>query len=325
MKITQTQLEQVNDRMQALIRSNSFYGKKLEAAGMTEVHTPEEFAKLPFSEKKDLRDAYPLGLMAVPEEEIVLKERLHPGKMLLVDTVKGKIYQDEELKEIYATKQPYGEWLDSNLVELKELKIPNKHVEEYGKEQRKQLQKAFGYTYEQYRTSIRNMALNGAENIGAMGVDTPLAVFSKQNRPLFDYFKQLFAQVTNPPIDAIREEIVTSTSVYVGKDGNLLEQKPENCQVLKINNPILTNTDMMKIKSFKHEGFKTAVVSTLYYKSTKLERAIDRLFVEVDKAFREGANILVLSDRGVDENHMPIPSLLAVSAVHQHLLKNKQE
>ena len=215
-------------------------------------------------------------------------------------------------------------WLDSHLVQLKDIKIPNERPEEYTPEQRARLQKAFGYTYEQYRTSIRNMALNGAESIGAMGVDTPLAVFSKQNRPLFDYFKQLFAQVTNPPIDAIREEIVTSTSVYVGKDGNLLEQKPENCQVLKINNPILTNTDMMKIKSFKHEGFKTAVVSTLYYKSTKLERAIDRLFVEVDKAFREGANILVLSDRGVDENHMPIPSLLAVSAVHQHLVKTKK-
>lgn len=137
--------------------------------------------------------------------------------MLLVDTVKGKIYQDEELKEIYATKQPYGEWLDSNLVELKELKIPNKHVEEYGKEQRKQLQKAFGYTYEEYKNSIRTMALNGGESIAAMGVDTPLAVLSEKQRPLFDYFKQLFAQVTNPPIDAIREEIVTSTTIYVGK------------------------------------------------------------------------------------------------------------
>ena len=158
-----------------------------------------------------------VGVLEVPEEEIVLKERLHPGKMLLVDTVEGKIYQDEELKEIYATKQPYGEWLDSNLVELKELKIPNKHVEEYGKEQRKQLQKAFGYTYEEYKNSIRTMALNGGESIAAMGVDTPLAVLSEKQRPLFDYFKQLFAQVTNPPIDAIREEIVTSTTIYVGK------------------------------------------------------------------------------------------------------------
>ena len=266
-----------------------------------------------------------VGVLEVPEEEIVLKERLHPGKMLLVDTVKGKIYQDEELKEIYATKQPYGEWLDSNLVELKELKIPNKRVEEYGKEQRKQLQKAFGYTYEEYKNSIRNMALNGGESIAAMGVDTPLAVLSEKQRPLFDYFKQLFAQVTNPPIDAIREEIVTSTTIYVGKKGNLLEEKPENCQVLKINNPILTNTDMLKIKQMHKPGFKVAVVPITYYKSTKLERAIDRLFVEVDKAYKDGANILVLSDRGVDENHVPIPSLLAVSAVHQHLVNTKKQ
>ncbi|MDO4647577.1 MAG: glutamate synthase large subunit [Eubacteriales bacterium] len=265
-----------------------------------------------------------VGVLPIPEESIVLKERLHPGKMLLIDTVQGKVVDDDELKRTYAAMQPYGEWLDSNLLKLGDIHIPNQRPVEYTKEQRARLQKAFGYTYEQYRTQIRNMALNGSESIGAMGVDTPLAVLSDQNRPLFDYFKQLFAQVTNPPIDAIREEIVTSTSVYVGKDANILEQKPENCRVLKIHNPILTNTDMMKIKHLSQDGFHTAVVSTLYYKSTKLERAIDRLFVEVDKAYRDGANILVLSDRGVDENHMAIPSLLAVSAVHQHLVKTKK-
>ena len=265
-----------------------------------------------------------VGVLPVPEENIVLKERLHPGKILLVDTVQGKVIDDNELKEKYAKAQPYGEWLNSNLVRLKDIKIPNVRVEEYTEEQRARLQKAFGYTYEQYRTSIRNMALNGAESIGAMGADTPLAVLSREHRPLFDYFKQLFAQVTNPPIDAIREEIVTSTSVYAGKDGNLLVQQPENCRVLKILHPILTNTDMLKIKNLKQDGLRSAVVSTLYYKSTRLERAMDRLFVEVDKVFREGANILVLSDRGVDENHMAIPSLLAVSAVHQHLVKTKK-
>ena len=265
-----------------------------------------------------------VGVLPVPEENIVLKERLHPGRILLVDTVQGKVIDDNELKEKYAKAQPYGEWLNSNLVRLKDIKIPNVRVEEYTEEQRARLQKAFGYTYEQYRTSIRNMALNGAESIGAMGADTPLAVLSREHRPLFDYFKQLFAQVTNPPIDAIREEIVTSTSVYAGKDGNLLVQQPENCRVLKILHPILTNTDMLKIKNLKQEGLRSAVVSTLYYKSTRLERAMDRLFVEVDKVFREGANILVLSDRGVDENHMAIPSLLAVSAVHQHLVKTKK-
>ena len=269
----------------------------------------------------DLILASEVGVLDVPEEEVVLKERLHPGKMLL----KGKIYQDEELKEMYTTKQPYGEWLDSNLVELKDLKIPNMRVEEYEPVKRKQLQKAFGYTYEEYRNSIRNMALNGGESIAAMGVDTPLAVLSDKRRPLFDYFKQLFAQVTNPPIDAIREEIVTCTTVYAGKQGNLLEEKEENCRVLKINNPILTNTDMLKIKKMKKEGFRVAVVPITYYKSTKLERALERLFVEVDKAYKDGADILVLSDRDVDENHMAIPSLLAVSAVHQHLVATKKQ
>ena len=273
----------------------------------------------------DLILASEVGVLDVPEEDIVLKERLHPGKMLLVDTTKGKIYHDEELKEMYTAKQPYGEWLDSNLVELKSLKIPNKRVEAYDGEMRKRLQKAFGYTYEEYKNSIRMMALNGGESIAAMGVDTPLAVLSEKHRPLFDYFKQLFAQVTNPPIDAIREEIVTSTTVYVGKKGNLLEEKAENCQVLKIRNPILTNTDMLKIKEMQVDGFQVAVVPITYYKSTKLERAIDRLFVEVDKAYKDGANILVLSDRGVDENHVPIPSLLAVSAVHQHLVNTKKQ
>lgn len=265
-----------------------------------------------------------VGVMPVPEEEIVLKERLHPGKILLVDTRKGQIFSDDEIKEIYAKKQPYGEWLDSNLVELHDLKIPNIRVEEYDGEELTRMQKAFGYTYEDYRKSIYSMALNGSEGIAAMGTDTPLAVLSQKHQPLFNYFKQLFAQVTNPPIDAIREEIVTSTTVYVGKDGNLLKEQPENCQVLKVNNPILTNTDMLKIKNMKVDGFKVAVVPITYYKSTRLDRAIDRLFVEVDKAYKDGANILVLSDRGIDENHMPIPSLLAVSAVHQYLVKTKK-
>ena len=265
-----------------------------------------------------------VGVLDIPEEKIVLKERLHPGKMLVVDTKQGKIIQDEELKEYYATRQPYGEWLDSSLVELKSLKIPNKKVEEYSETRLKQLQKAFGYTYEEYRSGIYKMALNGSESIAAMGKDTPLAVLSERPRPLFDYFKQLFAQVTNPPIDAIREKIVTGTTVYVGKDGNLLEEQPENCKVLKINHPILTNTDMLKIKELDVDGLKTAVISINYYKSTKIERAIERMFVEVDRAYAEGANILVLSDRGVDENHVPMPSLLAVSAVHQHLVRMKK-
>ena len=168
------------------------------------------------------------------------------------------------------------------------------------------------------------MANTGNEATKAMGKDTPLAVLSERTHPLFNYFKQLFAQVTNPPIDAIREEIVTSTSVYLGKDGNILEEKPDNCNVLKINNPILTNTDILKLKNIKEPGFKTAVVPIVYYKGIKLEKAIEQVFVEVDKAHKDGANIIILSDRGVDEYHVQIPSLLAVSAVHQYLVKTKK-
>ncbi len=265
-----------------------------------------------------------VGVLPIEEEHIVLKERLHPGKLLLVDTLQGRVIDDHELKERYAHAHPYGEWIDSNMLSLKDIHIPNIRTIEYRPEERARLQKAFGYTFEQYRTSILNMALNGGEGIAAMGCDTPLAVLSKEDRPLFDYFKQMFAQVTNPPIDAIREEIVTATTVYVGRDGNILEPAPENCHVLKINNPILTNTDLLKIKHIDHEGFKAGVVSMLYYKSTKLERAIERLFVDVDKAYRDGVNLLILSDRGVDENHLAIPSLLAVSAVHQHLVQTKR-
>ena len=157
-----------------------------------------------------------------------------------------------------------------------------------------------------------------------MGIDTPLAVLSNRHQPLFNYFKQLFAQVTNPPIDSIREKIVTSTTVYLGKDGNVLEEKPENCKNLKINNPILTNTDLLKIKNMKVEGFKVETIPITYYKNTSIEKAIDHIFVEVDRAHREGANIIILSDRGVDENHVAIPSLLAVGAVQHYLVQTKK-
>lgn len=265
-----------------------------------------------------------VGVLDIDQSKIIAKKRLRPGKMLLVDTVKGRLIDDDELKEMYASRQPYGEWLDSNLIKLKDLKIPNKKVETYNDEERQKLQKAFGYTYEELKTSILPMAETGAEPILAMGSDKPLAVLSNESQPLFNYFKQLFAQVTNPPIDAIREEIVISTTVYIGKDGNILEEKPDNCQMLKIQNPILTSTDILKIKNMNVSGFKVAVIPILYYKNTSLENAIEHLFVEADRAHRDGANILILSDRGVDENHVSIPSLLAVSALHQHLVITKK-
>ncbi len=265
-----------------------------------------------------------VGVLKLEEKHVVKKERLHPGKMLLVDTIAGKIYEDAELKEKYARREPYGEWLDSNLLHLSDVKIPNLKVPSYSGEERKRLQKAFGYTYENYHDSIRTMALNGTEQIGAMGVDTPIAVLSEKHQPLFYYFKQLFAQVTNPPIDAEREKIVTSSAVYVGKNGNLLEERPENCHVLKINNPILTDLDLLKIEHMKKEGFRVSKVSILFYKGTPMKRVLSHLFVEVDRAYKDGASILILSDRGVDENHVAIPSLLAVAAVHKHLVETRK-
>ena len=264
------------------------------------------------------------GCIDIPAENVVKKDRLRPGKMLLADTKQGRIIEDDEIKSFYALRQPYGEWLDANLVRLHDLHIPNKGVQTYSGDELARLQKAFGYSYEDIRTSILPMAEKGAEPIASMGSDIPLPPLDKQSPPLFNYFRQLFAQVTNPPFDAIREEIVTDTSVYIGKDGNLLEERPENCHVLKIENPILTETDMLKIKALSSEGLKSAVIPITYYIGTPLEKAIERLFIEADKAYRDGATILILSDRGVDEFHCPIPSLLAVSALQQHLVSTKK-
>lgn len=265
-----------------------------------------------------------VGVLDIDPTSIVAKDRLRPGKMLLVDTVKGKVIDDEELKDYYASRQPYGQWLDQYQIKLKDLKIPNVRVPKYKADEMSRMQKAFGYSYESVKNVVLAMAKNGSEPTAAMGIDTSLAVLSDDHQPLFNYFKQLFAQVTNPPIDSIREEIVTSTTVYIGEDGNLLKDEAINCEVLKIKNPILTNTDLLKIKYMKRPGFKVAEIPMTYYKGTKLDTAIEHLYLEADRAYQEGANILILSDRGVDENHMPIPSLLAVSALQQHLVKTKK-
>ena len=265
-----------------------------------------------------------VGVLDISPEKIVCKSRLEPGKMLLIDTVKKKVVSDEECKEYYASRKPYGEWLDRYLVTLSSLPVPNKKVPQYTNEERDRLCKVFGYTYEDINDAILPMAKNGIEATASMGCDIPLAVLSEKHQPLFNYFKQLFAQVTNPPIDSLREEIVTDTTVYVGSDGNLLEEKADNCNVLQINNPILTSVDLMKIRAMNKPGFKVSTVSLLYYKNTSLEKAIDRTFVECDRAYRDGANILILSDRGVDENHVAIPSLLAVSAIEQYFIRTKK-
>lgn len=265
-----------------------------------------------------------VGVLDIPEENIEKKSRLMPGRILLVDTVQKKIISDEECKKQYSSLYPYGEWLDTNLVHLGDLKIPNHKIPVNTQEERDRLYRAFGWNYEDVNEMVLQLAKNGIEPTGAMGVDTPLAVMSEKHPSLFRYFKQLFAQVTNPPIDSLREKIVTDTTVYLGKDGNMLNPDGKSCTVLEINNPILTGVDMMKIKSMNKPGFKVATVSTLYYKNTSLEAAIDKVFVDIDRNYRDGANIIVLSDRGVDENHVAIPAILAVSAVEQYLIRTKK-
>ncbi len=265
-----------------------------------------------------------VGVLDIPDEKIIKKARLTPGKMLLVDTKQGRVIEDDELKDYYAGQSTYGQWLDSQLVDLADLPIPNKSVPKYSPYERARMMRAFGYNYEELKLSVAPMALTGSEQPTAMGIDAPLACLSDKQQPLFNYFKQHFAQVTNPPIDSIREEIVTATNVYVGTDGNLLEEQEGNCHVLRINNPILTNVDMLKIRNMSKPGFKVQTISMLYYKNTSLEKALEQLCNAVDHAYKEGANIIILSDRGVDENHVAIPSLLAVSATAKHCVRTKK-
>ena len=291
-----------------------------------------------------------VGVLDIPEENIKIKSRLQPGRILLVDTLQKKIISDEECKNQYASLYPYGEWLDMNLVHLADLKIPNKKIPVHTLDERNILYRAFGWNYEDVNEMVLPMARNGVEPTASMGVDTPLAVMSEKHPSLFSDFKQLFAQVTNPPIDSLREKIVTDTTVYVGKDGNLLQPQARNCRVLEINNPILTGTDLIKIAALNQPGLKAKTISILFdvvsirpsdysttaaspvvecsrsecIETTRLETALDNLFAQIDSAYAEGYNIIILSDRGVDENHAAIPAILATSAVEQYLIRTKK-
>ena len=266
-----------------------------------------------------------VGVLDIDEKKIVKKSRLEPGKMLLVDTKKKKLIEDYDLKNEYASSNPYGEWLDNHLLYLKDLPAPDKKTHIHSQHERDILYKVFGYTYEDVKDIILPMARVKLEPTSAMGTDIPLAIYSQNHLSLFHYFKQLFAQVTNPPIDSLREEVVTDTTIYIGSDGNLLQDKSDNCTVLEVINPILTSRDMDKIRQLNQTGFKNETISLLFYRGTSLKEALDNLFIECDKAYRNGANILILSDKGVDEGHMAIPSLLAVSALEQHLVKTKKK
>ncbi|HMN29923.1 MAG TPA: glutamate synthase central domain-containing protein, partial [Caldilineaceae bacterium] len=258
-------------------------------------------------------------------DNVEYKARLQPGRMFLVDTKQGRIIGDEELKEQMANEHPYRRWLNENLIELNDLPVAEEALEE-DPTTALHRQQAFGYTFETLRVVIGPMAKNGIEVVGAMGDDTPPAVLSDQPQLLYTYFRQLFAQVTNPPLDAIREELVTSSDVFMGTEGNILETVPENCRQIRIKSPILSNEQLQKIRHLRRPGFKSRVLPILFpiaEGAAGLEDAMQRLFAAADQALQEGVNIFVLSDRKVSREQAPIPALLATAGLHHHLIRNK--
>ncbi len=266
-----------------------------------------------------------VGVLDVPPEKVISKGRLEPGRMLLIDTVEGRIVADEELKHSIAAEHPYQEWLNEHQVALKDLSAPLPH--QMPKTERRtvvQRQQAFGYTFEDLRILLGPMAKNGIEPIGAMGNDAPLAVLSDKPKLLYDYFKQLFAQVTNPPIDAIREELITATEVMVGAESNLLDPRPESCHQIKVENPILTNEDLARIRFIDQPGFKSATLP-IFFKAASggpgLEQAMEGLCQAADQAIANGVNLLILSDREMNRANVPIPALLVVAGLHHHLIR----
>ncbi|MBM3838289.1 MAG: glutamate synthase large subunit [Verrucomicrobia bacterium] len=263
------------------------------------------------------------GVLPVEPERVLQKGRLQPGRMFLIDTELGRIVADDELKDKFATEHPYQLWLDQNHVLLEHLPEPP-HVHEPDHETVLQRQQAFGYSFEDLRFIIGPMAVEGVQPLGSMGTDTPLAVLSNKPQLLYNYFKQLFAQVTNPPIDPIREEIITSTETMVGSEGNLLQPTPQSCRMIKLEHPILTNDQLEKLRHVNQAGFKAITLPILFQAAQGpkgLEQAMNDLCAAADRAIRDGVNILILSDHGLDRNRAPIPALLAVSGLHHHLIR----
>ncbi|MCO5182508.1 MAG: glutamate synthase large subunit [Anaerolineae bacterium] len=274
-----------------------------------------------------------VGVLDVPPEMVLEKGRLQPGRMLLVDTDQGRIIGDDELKETIAQEQPYGAWLAANLKTLDTIQTkPATAVQGQDADQPfaldadlNKLQHAFGYTFEELRVVLAPMAANGKEAIGSMGNDTPPAVLSNRPKLLYEYFKQLFAQVTNPPIDAIREELITATETFLGTDGDLLHPQANNAHRVKLKHPILSNSDLTKLRHIDEPGFKSATLPLLFDAGgdgAALTAALETLFAQADAAIADAANILILSDRGVSRSQAPIPVLLAVAGLHHHLIRN---
>ncbi|WP_040491157.1 glutamate synthase large subunit [Ilumatobacter nonamiensis] len=270
-----------------------------------------------------------VGVIDVEPANVIAKGRLQPGKMFLIDTDEGRIVGDDEIKASLASLHPYGEWLEAGLVELGEL--PEREHVVFSHDSVLRRQQMFGYTHEELKILISPMAMRGMEALGSMGTDTPLAVLSERPRLVFDYFKQLFAQVTNPPLDAIREEVVTSVSSTVGPEANLLSPGPDSCKQLALPNPIIDNDELAKIihidAAGEHPGLRAKVLSGLYRVDSGgpgLAEAIERVCSQASTAIEEGARIIVLSDRNADTVDAPIPSLLLTAAVHHHLVRTKQ-
>jgi glutamate synthase domain-containing protein 2/glutamate synthase domain-containing protein 1/glutamate synthase domain-containing protein 3 len=265
------------------------------------------------------------GVLSVPAEKITRKGRLQPGKMFLVDTVEGRIISDKEIKKRLAARQPYLEWLKENQITLDQLPEPTRvHPVDHATILSRQ--RAFGYTDEDLKMIIEPMAAKGEEPVGSMGTDTPLACLSDKPQPLFSYFKQLFAQVTNPPIDPIREEMVMSLISYIGTERNILEETPENCHTLKLPHPILTNRDLEKLRRVSRGDLLAITLPALFRAAdgeAGLRSALDELSKRASLAVKSGYTLLILSDRGVDKDYAPIPSLLALAAVHNLLVREE--
>ncbi|HRE01699.1 MAG TPA: glutamate synthase central domain-containing protein, partial [Ilumatobacteraceae bacterium] len=269
------------------------------------------------------------GVIGVDPAKVVQKGRLQPGRMFLVDTAAGRIVSNDEIKDLLAAEHPYGEWLESGLIQLDDLPAREHVVFSHSSVLRRQ--QVFGYTHEELKIILAPMAKSGAEPIGSMGTDTPIAALSQRSRLLFDYFSQLFAQVTNPPLDAIREEVVTSVGTAVGPEHNLLAPGPESCRQLTLPFPIIDNDELAKIIKVNEDGdfphLKAVTLSGLYRVNgggLALKRALDMIRSEASKAIDDGARIIVLSDRNSDEALAPIPSLLLTAAVHHHLVREQK-
>ena len=262
------------------------------------------------------------GALKIDEKNIKAKKRLEPGKLLLVDTARGRVVSDDEVKEHYANAKPYEKWLE-NLVRLEDLKSKDYKHNFLSEKEVLKLQKIFAWSYDELKQSVESIARTGKEALAAMGNDSPLAVLSNTYQPLYNYFKQLFAQVTNPPLDAIREEIVTSTRIYLGREGNLLKPDESHCKRVKVSLPIISNEELNEIKKLK--DFKVKDFSLLFeYGKISLEKALDELFIKVEKEIDSGASIVVLNDKGVKENLSYIPALLAVSGLHNYLVRKSK-